>query len=108
MPTVRDTSITIDEYGFRRPRRRHPARPHRGGIDGRHHGRVLRLLPLRHRCGVAVPAAVLSQEHSNHRIAASLATFGLAFVARPVGSMLFGHFGDRVGRKAKPWWPHCC
>ena len=31
---------------------------------------------------------------------ASLATFGLAFVARPVGSMLFGHFGDRVGRKA--------
>src|SRR6202011_553421 len=31
---------------------------------------------------------------------ASLATFGLAFGARPVGSMLFGHFGDRVGRKA--------
>ena len=30
----------------------------------------------------------------------SLATFGLAFVARPVGSALFGHFGDRVGRKA--------
>lgn len=31
---------------------------------------------------------------------ASLATFALAFVARPVGSALFGHFGDRVGRKA--------
>lgn len=31
---------------------------------------------------------------------ASLATFGLAFVARPVGSVVFGHFGDRVGRKA--------
>lgn len=30
---------------------------------------------------------------------ASLATFGLAFVARPVGSILFGHFGDRRGRK---------
>lgn len=30
---------------------------------------------------------------------ASLATFGLAFVARPLGSILFGHFGDRVGRK---------
>ena len=29
----------------------------------------------------------------------SLATFGIAFLARPVGSALFGHFGDRVGRK---------
>jgi len=30
---------------------------------------------------------------------ASLATFGIAFVARPIGSAVFGHFGDRVGRK---------
>lgn len=30
----------------------------------------------------------------------SLATFALAFFARPLGSALFGHFGDRVGRKA--------
>src|SRR3982751_3621614 len=30
----------------------------------------------------------------------SFVTFGLAFLARPVGSVLFGHFGDRVGRKA--------
>jgi metabolite-proton symporter len=29
----------------------------------------------------------------------SLATFALAFVARPIGAALFGHFGDRVGRK---------
>ena len=30
----------------------------------------------------------------------SLATFALAFFARPIGSALFGHFGDRIGRKA--------
>jgi metabolite-proton symporter len=29
----------------------------------------------------------------------SLVTFALAFLARPIGSALFGHFGDRVGRK---------
>lgn len=39
----------------------------------------------------ADPAAALMQ---------SLATFAIAFFARPVGSALFGHFGDRIGRKA--------
>lgn len=30
----------------------------------------------------------------------SLSTFALAFVARPIGGALFGHFGDRLGRKS--------
>jgi metabolite-proton symporter len=30
---------------------------------------------------------------------ASLATFGVAFIARPIGALIFGHFGDRLGRK---------
>ena len=30
----------------------------------------------------------------------SFATFSIAFFARPIGAMIFGHFGDRVGRKA--------
>ena len=30
---------------------------------------------------------------------AALATYSVGFVARPVGGAIFGHFGDRVGRK---------
>jgi MFS family permease len=31
---------------------------------------------------------------------ASFSTFAVGFFARPVGAMLFGHFGDRAGRKS--------
>lgn len=45
------------------------------------------------------PHLFFPQGNPTVALLASLATFGLAFVARPVGSVLFGHFGDRLGRK---------
>lgn len=33
-------------------------------------------------------------------VIASFATFAIGFVARPIGGIVFGHYGDRLGRKA--------
>ena len=35
---------------------------------------------------------------------ASFATFGVGFIARPIGGIVMGHFGDRVGRKSMLVW----
>jgi MFS family permease len=45
------------------------------------------------------PLLFFSAVEAGAALLASMATFGVAFVARPIGSMLFGHFGDRLGRK---------
>lgn len=34
------------------------------------------------------------------QLLAAYASFSLAFIARPVGGVIFGHFGDRIGRKS--------
>jgi metabolite-proton symporter len=49
---------------------------------------------------VAFPRLFFPSTDQASAVLASLATFAIAFVARPVGSALFGHYGDRVGRKA--------
>jgi len=45
------------------------------------------------------PALFFPASNPTAATLASLATFGIAFLARPIGSALFGHFGDRIGRK---------
>ncbi len=34
------------------------------------------------------------------QLLASYASFSIAFIARPLGAIAFGHFGDRIGRKS--------
>ncbi len=45
------------------------------------------------------PALFFTNEDPTTALLSSFAVFGVAFIARPVGSILFGHFGDRLGRK---------
>ncbi|MDQ2642977.1 MAG: MHS family MFS transporter [Myxococcota bacterium] len=37
---------------------------------------------------------------SSAELLSAYASFGVAFVARPLGASVFGHFGDRIGRKS--------
>ena len=45
------------------------------------------------------PTLFFANEDPTIALLSSFAVFGVAFVARPIGSILFGHFGDRIGRK---------
>src|SRR3546814_19710575 len=37
-------------------------------------------------------------ESESAQLMLSFMSFGIAFFARPVGAVVFGHFGDRIGR----------
>ena len=45
------------------------------------------------------PKVFFAQMDAQLALLLSLATYGIAFVARPLGAVIFGHFGDRIGRK---------
>ena len=45
------------------------------------------------------PAAFFPESSPTMGLILSFGTFAFGFIARPVGGILFGHFGDRVGRK---------
>jgi len=46
------------------------------------------------------PALFFPAQDPQVALMQSFATFAIAFFARPLGSAIFGHFGDRVGRNA--------
>ena len=45
------------------------------------------------------PALFFANSDPTISLLQSFAVFGVAFIARPIGSIVFGHFGDRIGRK---------
>jgi metabolite-proton symporter len=48
---------------------------------------------------VVFPAVFFPTADPTTGTLSSLATFAIGFIARPVGGLVFGHFGDRIGRK---------
>ena len=85
-----------------------PADVHRGprcGTPGRareprrHHRRVVRLLHLRQRGGAGFSQLFFTALDPATALLASFATIGVSFVARPLGGVIAGHLGDRIGRK---------
>src|SRR5689334_17029613 len=49
--------------------------------------------------GLLFPQLFFPSDNPTVGIIASLATFGVGYVARPVGAVVLGHFGDTHGRK---------
>lgn len=49
---------------------------------------------------IVFPQLFFPASDSSSALLQSFATFSIAFFARPVGAAIFGHFGDRIGRKA--------
>lgn len=54
----------------------------------------MQLLPL------SFSTSIFPASSGSAAVLQSLATFAIAFIARPIGAALFGHLGDRIGRKA--------
>ena len=50
------------------------------------------------------PQLFFPSESATAQLMSSYATFAIAFIARPVGAVAFGHFGDRIGRKSTLVW----
>lgn len=55
------------------------------------------------------PALFFPAQSPASGLLSSFAVFAAAFIGRPIGSIVFGHFGDRIGRKGtliascSPW-----
>lgn len=49
---------------------------------------------------IVFPHLFFPESDGNSALLQSFATFAIAFFARPIGAAIFGHYGDKIGRKA--------
>ena len=61
---------------------------------------MVRLFPLWHRCRAYLRQALLPQRRCVGATLAAFGTYFIGFIGRPIGAAIFGHYGDRIGRKA--------
>ena len=65
------------------------------------------------------PVVFFPKGNATVAVVASLATYAVGYLARPIGAVVLGHWGDRHGRKnvlvlcmvamgARPSWSGCC
>lgn len=50
------------------------------------------------------PEVYFSTQSPGTALLLSFTVFGIGFLSRPIGSILFGHFGDKIGRKSSLIW----
>jgi len=53
---------------------------------------------------LAWPSVFFPNQNPFAGILASFVLFGVGFVGRPIGALVFGHFGDRRGRRSTLSW----
>ena len=61
---------------------------------------MVRLFPVRHRRRADFQQDLFPAIDPITGTLAAFGTYAVGFVARPLGGIVFGHFGDRVGRKS--------
>ena len=77
-----------------------PIAPRHHREHGRHHHRMVRLSALRDRHRARLrQAQFFPKSDPLVGVLEAFSIFAIGFVARPFGAAVFGHFGDRVGRK---------
>ena len=84
-------------FRFRSPR---PAAPRGHRQHGRHDNRMIRFPAVWPDGRNSLPKFYFPSSDPLTGMLQAFAVFAVGFVARPIGAAIFGHYGDRIGRRA--------